>query len=257
VGLAQEGSRRLRVERKTLIEALLRGGAAVCLPDLRGTGETSGGEDSRGRLSLVTRISASEQMLGRTLLGSRIRDLRSVLRYLGSRADLDASRVALWGDSLAPTIPADQDAAFPLGADPFPELCEPSGGLLAVLGGLFERVASVFVRGGLLSFASLLESPFFYVPHDAILPGVLTVGDLDDVVAALAPLPVRLEGLVDGRNRPASGAALEAAYAVARKAYRALEFPQRLTVESRVTEQQEIADWILSTPASGTGGRGR
>lgn len=36
-------------------------------------------------------------MLGQTLLGDRLRDLRSVLRYLRGRTDLDAGRLDLWG----------------------------------------------------------------------------------------------------------------------------------------------------------------
>ena len=53
-----------------------------------------------------------------------------------------------------------------------PDQAEPLGGLLALLGGLFEDdVRAVAVRGGLVSYASLLDSPFFYVPHDAVVPG--------------------------------------------------------------------------------------
>src|SRR5262249_30231461 len=95
------------------------------------------------------------------------------------------------------------ELAVPLDADPFPHFAEPLGGLLALLGGLFEEsVRAVYVRGGLASYGALLESPFLYVPHDAIVPGAVAVGDLGQVASALAPRPIRLEGLVDGRNRP-------------------------------------------------------
>ena len=50
-------------------------------------------------------------------------------------------------------------------------------------------------------FESLLQSPFYYVPHDALIPGALTAGDLCDVAAALAPRPLRMEGLDDGLDR--------------------------------------------------------
>jgi hypothetical protein len=53
----------------------------------------------------------------------------------------------------------------------------------------------------LAGYQSVLRDRFCYVPHDAIVPGALTAGDLCDVAAALAPRPLRLEGLVDGRNR--------------------------------------------------------
>ena len=79
----------------------LIGGVAVCLPDVRGTGETSPG-GARDRQTEATSLSATELMLGGTLLGARLRDLRAVLAYLRTRADVDFARVALWGDSFAP-----------------------------------------------------------------------------------------------------------------------------------------------------------
>ena len=79
---------------------------------------------------------------------------------------------------------------------------EPLGGLLAILGGLFdESVRAVAVRGGLSSYLSILEDRFAYVPKDIIVPGIVDAGDISDVVAALAPRPVLLERMVDGRNR--------------------------------------------------------
>jgi hypothetical protein len=38
------------------------------------------------------------------------------------------------------------------------------------------------------------------MPQDVIVPGILETADVADIVAALAPQPVLLEGLVDGRN---------------------------------------------------------
>ena len=88
-----------------------------------------------GTTGASTAVSAAEWMLGQTLVGSRLRDVRSVLRYLRTRADLDAGRVALWGDSFAPPNPEGRVLAVPLDADPFPHLAEPLGGLLALFGG--------------------------------------------------------------------------------------------------------------------------
>ncbi len=48
-----------------------------------------------------------------------------------------------------------------------PTLSEPLGGLLALLGGLYEDdVRAVLIRGGLSDYQSLLDSPFTYVPFD-------------------------------------------------------------------------------------------
>ena len=63
---------------------LLQHGVMVVLPDLRGTGESRSGS-SRGRDSSATNLSVHVQLFGETLLGQRLRDLRSVLAYLRER----------------------------------------------------------------------------------------------------------------------------------------------------------------------------
>jgi hypothetical protein len=88
----------------------------VCLADVRGTGETRPADVSRLYSGARTTLAASEGLLGQTLLGSQLRDVRSVLRHLRSRGDLDARRVALWGDSCLPPNPNGRDLAVPLEA---------------------------------------------------------------------------------------------------------------------------------------------
>jgi hypothetical protein len=102
IGLAQEGKAGFLKHRADLIAQLLNADVAICLPDVRGTGETRLGV-SRGRTSEDTSLSSSELMLGETILGGRLRDLRGVVHYLRTRRDLDARRLAVWGDSL--TLP--------------------------------------------------------------------------------------------------------------------------------------------------------
>jgi hypothetical protein len=229
LGLAQDGKQAFLKNRSAGIAELLDGGVAVCLVDVRGTGETRPADDSRLYSGARTTISASEGLLGQTLVGSRLRDVRSVLRHLRSRGDLDARRVALWGDSFSPPNPEGRDLAVPLGVDDFPDLAEPLGGLLALFGALFEDgVRAVSVRGGLTGYHPLLQSPFCYVPHDALVPGALTAGDLCDVAAALAPRPLRLEGLVDGLNREVASDVLARTQGPVLAAYRALGAEPRL-----------------------------
>src|SRR5262249_53664712 len=91
VAFAQEGKQEFLKQRGDTIAELLSAGVAVCLPDLRGTGETNPG-GGRGRQSSGTAISSTEMMAGRTLLGLRLRDLRSVVGYLRSRPDLDTKQ---------------------------------------------------------------------------------------------------------------------------------------------------------------------
>ena len=221
IGLAQEGKAGFLKHHAELIAQLLNEGVAVCLPDVRGTGETRLGL-SRGRTSEDTSLSSGELMLGGTTVGARLRDLRSVLHYLRTRRDLDARRLAVWGDSFAPPNAPERDLKLPLGIRDEAASSEPLGSLLALLLGLYEEdVRGVYARGGLVGFQSALSSPFLYLPHDVVIPGVLTAGDLSALAAGLAPRPLALVGMVDGLNRAAEAKAVEATYAQTRKAYEA------------------------------------
>jgi hypothetical protein len=155
----------------------------------------------------------NELMLGETLLGRRLKDLRTVFAYLDSRHDLDSQRIGVWGDSFVPANPAhlllDELPQWQVGPD-IERQAEPLGGLLALLSALYEdRVRAVAVRSGLVSYLSILDDRFAYVPQDIIVPGILELGDLPDVAAMLAPRPLFLEGLVDGRNRSLPEALLQ------------------------------------------------
>ena len=206
VGVAEGGKDLFLAKRSKEIEAMLKAGFAICLPDVRGTGETSpnpkldpDGDEIREHLA------ASELMLGDTLLGKRLKDLRTVVAYLEGREDLDSHRMGLWGDSFAPANPAhlliDEQVQWQVGPE-FEQQAEPLGGLLATLGAIFEEhVRTIAVRGGLASYLSALDDNFAYVPADVIVPGILQAGDIAEVVAALVPRPILLEGLVDGRDR--------------------------------------------------------
>jgi dienelactone hydrolase len=246
IALAQGDKQRFLRERPEVIARLLAGGVAVCLPDVRGVGETSPGS-ARGRSGASTALSSSELMLGQTLLGGRLRDLSAVLRYLRSRADLDGGRVALWGDSFAPANPPDRKLEVPLDAGQLPDQAEPLGGLLALFGALFdEQVRAVYVHGGLTGYHSVLHSPFSYVPHDIVVPGALTAGDLCDVAASLAPRPLRLEGLVDGLNRQATAEVLGKTYEPARTAYRSAKAAEHFFISTARGSDGTVADWLLA-----------
>ncbi len=199
VAIAQSGKSGFLKNRSKHIEQLLEQGVAVCLPDLRGIGETSISGDSRRRRSYTTGISSTALMVGDPMVTQRLRDLRSVCGFLRKHPELDTENLALWGDSFAKVNSSKADLKMPLGIDGLPEQSEPLGGLLAMLGALYEDdVRAVYVRGGVVSFRSILDSPFCYLPHDIVVPGTLTAGDLPLLAAALSSSPVRLEGLVDG-----------------------------------------------------------
>jgi hypothetical protein len=193
-------------------------------------------------------------LLGKPLLGYRLRDVRSVLRYLRNRADLDAKRMALWGDSFSQPNSTERNLIVPLEVDPFPDLAEPLGGLLGLFTALFEEdLRAVYVRGGLSEYRSILHSPFCYVPHDVLVPGGTLVGDLPLIVAALAPKPLRLEACVDGLNRSVPLNGLTKTYQVAREQYRSLKADSALHLKEVASQPREIVVWLLQTLGSSKG----
>jgi hypothetical protein len=155
--------------------------------------------------------------------------------------------MALWGDSFAPANDLRRNLAVPFDAEPFPGLCEPLGGLLALLGGLFEDIRAIYLCGGLIGYASLLESPFCYVPHDSIVPGALTAGDLCDVAASLVPRPLRMEALVDCLNRKVPADVLAVTFRATRAAYGGMGVPERLIINEERKSAGEVANWYAST----------
>ncbi len=219
VGLAQSGKQGFLTNRAVEIAKLLAAGNRICLPDVRGTGETRSGT-SRGPQSGDGNRSVNLLMFDQTMLGQRFRDLQSVLAYLKNRNDVAAGQFSLWGESFASVNPPKTNFQVPHAVDGRPQQPEPLGGLLALLGALFDDdVQRVYVRGGLVGYQSVLESPFVYIPHDVVVPGVLTTGDLSDVVASLAPRPVCLSQLVDGLNRRVDDSAIQQLYQAAQAQY--------------------------------------
>lgn len=244
VGVSEGGKERFLAHRSDELEALLRDGVAVCLPDVRGTGETTS-EMRRGLNSEEESPAATEFMLGDTLLGKRLKDLRSVLAYLSARPDLDNKKIALWGDSFAPVNPQqfmfDELIGWQIGPETEYQ-AEPLGGLLALLGTLYEDgVRAVAAHRGLVAYSSILEDQFAYVPNDIIVPGILEVADVADLAGALAPRPLLIESAVDGRNRVVGEPALRDSLAQVFQSYR--ESPAHLRVRAD-GQNPSLVSWL-------------
>jgi len=244
IAIADSGKQQFLTARADTVSTWLEAGCAVCLPDLRGYGETSPGSSS-GPRSIGTTLSCRDQVLGQTLLGSRLRDLRSVLLFLRSRECLD-ERVLLWGDSLAAINPPERSEVVPYGVDNPNVQAEPSAGLLVLLTALFEDKASaVYARGTFASFQSLLDSHFLHVPHDSVVPEALTVGDVADIAAALVPRPLRIRCSIDGLNRGIPSDTITVAFAPTSQAYHLANASEQFSVN--VTERGDSAVWLMNS----------
>lgn len=197
VMVAQGGKAGFLKQRGEVIEAFLKAGVAVCLPDVRGTGATQPGTSAE-RGSSRTSVSQTNLILGRPVIGSQVRDLRTVVRWLKTRTGTDGTRVALWGDSFARANGEGAKFVHPLDVSNPNAISEPNGGAVAGLtGALDDGYAALYTRGQLVT-RKLFGSAYLYYPHDAIVPGVSATGGW----LASARAVVR-EDIVDGLNRRA------------------------------------------------------
>ena len=241
VAVTKAGKGRFLANGAEQIASLVQVGVAVCLPDVRGTGETAPDPDWSNDGAGLHELALT---LGRTVLGARLRDLRSVLAYLRTRPDIAAGRIALWGDAFAPANPRDL-RVDELRWESAPQIqyhSEPLGASLALLAALYEDdVVAVAAQRGLAGYLSLLEAPFVYAPMDSVVPGILEVGDLADVAAALAPRPLLLAGMVNGRNVRLETSELEHTFRPVTAAFAAAGAAGRLTLAA---EPRDAAAWL-------------
>jgi len=242
------GKRNLLQRNANEYARLIRAGFAICLPDLRGTGESRVGS-GRGRSSSATDVSASLLMLNDPLLAGQFRDLRSVFHWLRTQEDLDSAQIRIWGDSRSAVVPPAQDRIVPRDDDEsIPLAAEPSGCMLGLLLSLYEdSIAAICLSGGLSDFLGVLESPQIRIPHDAVVPGLFTTGDICDLVAqALTKHPLRIEAVVNASNRLLTQVEVD-------EYRRELERLLPLPVENSFIASQQVSpdEWLASDLASG------
>jgi cephalosporin-C deacetylase-like acetyl esterase len=240
VAVAYGGKDRFIAGRANDLETLLRAGFAVCLPDVRGTGETASGEAEDSDTGLAQR----EFDLSRNLLGSRLKDLRTVLAYLRRRPDIDGKRIAVWGESFTPANSQNlflDELEYEAGPQ-VQRMADPLGAHLALLTGLYEdSVRVVAARGGLAGYLSVLEDAFTYTPMDVIGWGILKAGDIADIASALVPRPVMLSNLVGGRNIRVPPAELKKTFEPAQRAYQQARAADQFSVGA---EPGDLVAWL-------------
>ncbi|GIW92409.1 MAG: hypothetical protein KatS3mg110_0450 [Pirellulaceae bacterium] len=243
VMVAQQGKQSLLQQRAEVIGELVNAGLVVCLVDVRGTGETEVALGTRHWRGLATSLSATEWLLGETVLAAQVRDLRAVMRFLKTSAPIRTRAIAVWGDSTAPANGPDVRIAVPLDCQ-LPKQAEPTGALLALLAGAFEPdVTAIYAAGGLVSYRSLLEAPFIYVPHESLIPGAVVAGDLPELATLIAPRPLCIGRLTDGCNRLVDQVVVEQEWQPARDAYRDLKCSSNLRVTA-LDEAIQAVRWL-------------
>jgi hypothetical protein len=232
--IGQDGIHPFLKQRGLAVATFLKLGIAVAISDVSGTGSERLG-DGRSRGSSASAYSSTTQIIGHTLLGYRLSDSDIGLGFAPRSRGF-----VVWGESLSQPLLVNDvvDVPYDLAQ---PRSAEPMGGIVASLLGLHFQPKAIIARGGLVSYRSVLDSPFVHVPHDALPINVFRAGDLPDVWAALAPKPLRLEGLVDGTNRRVTGERLEKALKPVSEAYK----KGGLVVKEEYSSDEEIAKWII------------
>jgi hypothetical protein len=153
-------------------------------------------------------------------------------------------KVALWGDSFSTPNEPKANLTVPYDVDPYPKLGEPLGGLLALLAPLVSDapIEGAYIHGGLVSYRSLLGSPFLYLPHDVVEPGFLAKMDLDEVARRFAPHHLKMEGLIDGLNRTVDQSTMQTSFSRTTEGYK--KYADRLQLGVQGSTDAEVADWF-------------
>lgn len=238
--LSQEGPQRFLQARSEAIAALLKSNIGCLLLEWTGTGADRP-TDGRGRTSYSASLASTALMKGQPLAGLWGDQARFTLNHeLRAMSSVDPKRILVWGESLSRPNGPDETIAVPYELAQ-PRLSEPLAATVASLLGAEQDAKAVVARGGLVSYRSVLDSPFVHVPHDALPVNVFRAGDLPDVWAHLAPKPLRLEGLVDGTNRRVPKEKLDAALRPVTQAYQ----KGGLVVREDYTPDAELAKWIV------------
>ncbi|APR83354.1 Hypothetical protein A7982_08703 [Minicystis rosea] len=164
--------------------ALVEEGYAFCLSTMRGTGTLlplrSGGASAHARaISIEDGYAWASLILGESLLAQRVTDLLAVVEALLGDPSFSGCPLALAARD-ASTVPA----------------------LFAAT--IDGRIALLHLDGGLVSYRSVVDAEVPRCPLANIQPGILTVTDLPNLVASLAPRPVILTGPVDGAGHSLS-----------------------------------------------------
>ncbi len=159
-----------------LVDALVSNGFAVLAIDYRGTGETAGTVPSieYGPGTPEYNLTNYSLFVGRPLAGMRVADIRCATDFLTSRNEIDAERISIVGRG--------------------------RGALSAVLAASFDDRLGCVVADEFLT-SLVFDEEFIDIGLDYLIPRILTVADMPQLLAHVAPRPLLVSNPVDGRRR--------------------------------------------------------
>lgn len=158
-------------ERDIALQAVAHGYAAIA-PDVRGFNEMSRAEDFNGPIgSSCNELQRMALLHGRTLIGERVHDMGRLLDYAATRPEIDASRVAITGNSGGGTV-----SLFAAALD--------------------DRIKAAVPGSYFCTFFDSIVSVHHCVCN--VVPGIMGMGEMYDVAGLIAPRPfLAVNGLED------------------------------------------------------------
>jgi hypothetical protein len=202
-----------------VVDALLARGRVVLAIDGRGLGETAGTVPSieYGPGTPEYNLSNYGLFIGRPILAMWAFDARCATDLLASRAEVDGGRISMAGRG--------------------------RGGLAAVLAAAYDdRVQSVAAEEMLGTWVFNEEVRDVGLAY--FIPRILTVGDVPQLVACLAPRPVLIVNPVDGRRRRLAGGAARGVDQFARSVYGCLQSPDNFQEVEAASAAVWVQKWV-------------
>ena len=196
------------------IEWFVRQGSPVLAVDVRGLGETDRVDERNGsdfpRYFGDYESAMTSFLLSKSLVGMRAADVLAGVDLLEQRDDIDAQHVAVIGKAKA-AVPALYAAVFD------------------------ERIHSLALENMLVSYSAVVQQRIHRDVLENIVVGALREYDLPDLIAALAPRPVRLINPVDPLGKRLWPTQASEAYAEPARIYAAVGAAQAVRVTRRRT----------------------
>ena len=206
-----------------LIDQLVAAGRIVLAIDYRGAGETSGSVPSieYGPGTPEYNLSNYGLFIGRPITGMRVFDVRCATDFLAARDTVDASRISLLGRGRGALV-----------------------GVLAVA--LDPRIHSVAAEELLASW--VFEEEFADIGLSYLIPRILTVGDMEHLIACIAPRSALVINPVDGRRRSLSRTDVDNHFEFTQSVYTTHEARQQFHRERADPDEVPalLAQWLQS-----------
>ena len=179
---------------------LMRRGFIVIVPELLGFGDRRLKEDlnKEPNESSCYMISTYLLMMGKTMAGLRVNDVKRSIDYLETRNDVDTDRIGAMGIS--------------------------GGGLCSFATALDTRIKAAVISGYTNTFKDSVMSIYHCV--DNFIPGVVNHAEMPDIIGLIAPRPLLVESGSDDPIFPID--ATREAYEKIKAIYRVLDAEDRI-----------------------------